>query len=161
MIVPYKEVERMVDYYLPDDIKSYHWGNEYELKEFLSVKTKTVYPLLWFVLPNGDGSYPKQKPWMETEINLFLATTTKLSWLNPQREVETFEQELNPIVDKLIEMFIKSNNVQVLSDNFISNALPNYYQEGKKNQSNNYWDVRTLKFQGRVFHKQCLTELTL
>lgn len=155
IIVPYKQIQRMVDFYLPNDIGLFGWGNEYELKRQMQVKPDS-YPILWYVVPNGDNNQIKNGNWMETNVNLFLATNTRKDWLNPQREVETFDAYLTPVMEKIVKMFYESKNTSNLSDSWTINQLPGYYRGDGEGELNAYWDVLTLSFNARIFNKECL-----
>lgn len=148
----------MVAKYLPE-VVTYGYGNQNELKKVMRMKQNDVTPICWYELPDGDNTYPRHKDWMEVRVNLFFAVNTDKNMLNAERETETFGAILNPLTDKAIRMFTKSNNIDIDSD-IVSNPIHNYHTPSdEQNKVFAYWDVRTLAFDAKIFNNECLNEI--
>lgn len=139
-----------------DIIGLYHFGNEYELKEVFDIKKYNVkQPYVWLVMPlEGNSTNDIDKKELRTKVKLILACNTHKEWLNPKRNIETYEKILNPLYDNIVKTFTKSIYITVIDDNINVKKLHNYYKTDlgtrsnpQKNTVNAYWDVIVMDFE--------------
>lgn len=88
----------------------YGFGNENELKETMDInKNKNIYPVCWLVMPfDGNPVQSLTKNQIDVRIKLILGTSSRIEWLNPKRNIETYGKVLNPLYDEIIKTFTKN-----------------------------------------------------
>jgi hypothetical protein len=133
----------------------YGFGNENELKETMDInKNKNIYPVCWLVMPfDGNPVQSLTKNQIDVRIKLILGTSSRIEWLNPKRNIETYGKVLNPLYDEIIKTFTKNLQI-IIKDNEVNvKKLHNYHSQEQGTRSNppkrrvyDYWDVILLEF---------------
>ena len=147
------------------DVSLYHYGNEYELKDFLKAKSqeRNKYPLVWTELPiTGNGTYNMLNQHYRASVNMFIAAPTIVQAFNDIRNDKTYDQLLTPTLLKLLDAFQKTTLIQVIDNEVTTKKLHNYYkvdlgtrEKPQKKTVGAYWDVITLNFSGIFKNKNC------
>ena len=143
----------------------YHYGNKHEFKEVCaSEKYQTQYPVVWLEMPfSGSPKEMILQKSLDCRIKLILGTSTQKEWLNPQRNIETYEKVLNPLYDAIVSTFQSSQYIIIKRNEINTNKFPNFWGEEQgtrlnppKRLINDYWDVITMEFEAIISYPYCL-----
>lgn len=117
----------------------FHWGGQDELNRYIALKSQP-YPLIWMMegLEKHD-----LKGYVSKDARFIIATRElKVERLNDVRLRESFDKVLNPLLDRLVEGFRKSQTTDLNLDIQVS-KYPNY-SEKEKNKTIDLWDAIVL-----------------
>ena len=143
----------------------YHYGNKHELKEVCNSENyQQNYPIVWLEMPfMGSSKDMVLKNTLECRLRLILGTSTRKEWLNPQRNIETYDKVLNPLYDSIVTTFQTSQYIIIKNNEINVNKFPNFWEESQgtrlnpaKRIVNDYWDVIVMEFDCVLSEPFCL-----
>lgn len=148
----------------------FHSGDQKELNKWVAGRTNVQkYPLIWHV------KEPFVKPiladFVESPIRLILFTSTKQSYYNDTRAKINYEQILDPLSDKIEQLFFETKGIEYASTEITMKNEPNFGvdvdRSGASSDFNSkstkgdqaitldYLDAKVLDLKLRFFYTNC------
>lgn len=128
------------------DKVQFHNGSQHELNKWIALMntgSHEKYPLIWYV-SNGEKEFNNE---VTSHVRLILFQITRQEWLNNDREKETYNTVLYPLLEK-IKGILQTNPYtfvigKSLKDKYLVDSEPNY---GLNSQTKN--DFTSTSIQG-------------